>query len=99
MQSRKRWAIYLLASLMLLPACSGSVSFGNTLDTDKAEEEIAKGIEEQTEATIDSVECPDDVDIEAGHTFDCTVNVSDGSTETVTVTQDDDEGNITWELN
>lgn len=84
------------AAVALMTACE--VSFGGGLDTGKIEAEVTAGIEEQTGIAVRSVECPDDVDAEAGNTFTCTVTAEDGSTATVEVTQQDDEGNVRWEL-
>jgi hypothetical protein len=86
----------LMAALVLaLGACTASVT--RELDTDQLESEIASGIEEQTGAQV-SVDCPGDVDIEAGSTFTCTAMDEQGTERTVRVTQTDDEGNVDWEL-
>ncbi|MCH9814843.1 MAG: DUF4333 domain-containing protein [Actinomycetia bacterium] len=85
-----------MAAALALSACSVSVGSTN-LDVDKAESEIASGIQEQTGLTV-TVSCPDDVPIQAGGTFGCDVTDSSGGNGTVIVTQRDDEGNITWEL-
>jgi hypothetical protein len=92
---KKQRVIFVTAVLLMsIPfiACS------KTLDTSDIETQIKSGIEDQTGATIESVGCPDGVDVEAGATFDCTVKGAQGS-GTVTVTQKDDQGNVTWELN
>lgn len=82
-------------------ALAGAVFAGcgtETLNTDKAETEIAKGIEQQTGVKA-SVDCPDDVEIKKDDTFTCTAKPEGGGESgTVTVTQKDDEGNISWEL-
>jgi hypothetical protein len=87
----------LLLLVVLLGACQVSVS-DNKLDADKLELEVGRGIEEQTGIQVESVDCPDDVQIQAGDTFTCTVRAEDGSTAPVDVTQQDDEGNVTWEI-
>jgi hypothetical protein len=87
----------LLLLVVLLGACQVSVS-DDTLDADKLELEVGRGIEEQTGIQVESVDCPDDVQIQAGDTFTCTVTAEDGSTAPVDVTQQDDEGNVTWEI-
>lgn len=86
------------AAAFAVAGCEGSVSVGNNLDTDKAEREITKGIEEQT-GVKSTVACPDDVEIKQGDTFECTATPEGGGEPgTVTVTQKDDEGNISWSL-
>lgn len=78
-----------------LAGCSASIG---GLDTQKAQTEIAKGIEEQTDATGVAVTCPEDVPISQGSTFTCTATTAEGETATITVTQTDDQGNINWEI-
>ncbi len=79
-------------ALVLLGACSASVSVGTgsgQLDTDKAEDSIKsllKGV------PVDSVTCPDR-DLKEGDVFECTAEV-DGQAARVEVTQKDDEGNV-----
>ncbi len=98
MKSRFRWAGLLLVAALLAAGCQGSVSVGgDQLDTAEAETEIAKGIEGQTGIAVE-VECPDDIDLREGNDFECTATADDGTERSVNVTQDDDEGNISWEL-
>jgi hypothetical protein len=98
---RTRLVIVSLAVPALLLGCefNASVGGGGQLDTDKVETEILNGIEAQTDVEIGSVECPDDVPMEQGNDFTCTATDTGGETAEVSVTQDDDAGNITWELN
>jgi hypothetical protein len=42
------------------------------------------------------VVCPDEVTIESGATFTCTATTDDGRSAEIEVTQDDDQGNVTW---
>ncbi len=87
-----------LASVAIVVALAGcSVSVGG-LDMQKAQTEIAKGIEEQTDATGVSVTCPEGVPMEQGNTFTCNATTAEGEKATITVTQTDDQGNITWEI-
>jgi hypothetical protein len=87
---RGRLAAALVAGLLVLPACTA------TLDTAKLEEQIAQGIEEQTGATGVTVDCPDDIEAKAGDEFECQATSDDGTDATVKVTQNDDQGNVTW---
>lgn len=96
---RTRFAAGIAVLSLVGSACSFSFSLGsNELDTEKAEREIATGIEEQLGIEIESVDCPDSVEIEEGDTFSCTVVATDGSEGRVEVVQEDDEGNVSWEL-
>lgn len=91
-----RLLLVLMAAVAVTSACQ--VSVGGGLDIDRIEQEIATGIEEQTGIAVTSVECPEDVEAEAGNNFTCTVTAEDGDTASVDVTQEDDEGNVRWNL-
>jgi Domain of unknown function (DUF4333) len=69
-----------------------------TVNTDALEQQIAAELQAQAGVTPSSVDCPDDVEAEAGGTFTCTATADDGSTATITVTQQDDQGNLRWEV-
>ena len=57
---------------------------------------MAQGIQEQTGATGVTVDCPDDIEAKAGDEFECQATSDDGTNATVKVTQNDDQGNVTW---
>jgi hypothetical protein len=78
--------------LILAAACS------KTLDTTELEGTLKDQLETQLDVTGLTVECPDDIEAEAGDTFECTATGTDGSAATISVTQTDDEGNLTWEI-
>lgn len=71
---------------------------GIAINMSRLEETIREGLETQLGATIPSVECPEGIVIEAGNDFECTATDDAGATGVVAVTQHDDAGNITWEL-
>jgi hypothetical protein len=76
----------------------GLLLFGEaTLDTAEIAERIAVESEQQTGVAATDVDCPDDVPAAAGDTFACTA-LLDGQPVTFTVRQDDDEGNVRFEL-
>jgi Domain of unknown function (DUF4333) len=81
--------ILLAAPLAALAAGCGT----KTINTNKAEAEIAKGIEQQTRISDVTVKCPDDVEAKQGDTFRCTASAR-GQTASVQVVQRDDDGNI-----
>ncbi|MCB0918547.1 MAG: DUF4333 domain-containing protein [Actinobacteria bacterium] len=84
------------AALLALTGCSFSVSSGG-IDTQKVEDEITTGLKEQANVTVTTV-CPDNVPLKAGDTFTCTATTTDGEAIDVTVTQQDDQGNVRWEV-
>ncbi|AFY69255.1 hypothetical protein Pse7367_0955 [Thalassoporum mexicanum PCC 7367] len=70
---------------------------GNTLNTGRLVEAIATGITQQTGLEVLSVDCPSRP-IQAGDTFNCVANGQKDSTMTIAVVQEDDQGNINWEI-
>lgn len=67
-----------------------------TLDTDGLEGQLQAKIEAETDSTITSVDCPGDVKVEAGGTFECTAQEGSGATFTIEVTQTNDQGDVSW---
>ena len=92
MSDRHRLAVLFAAAAIALAGCGTK-----TLNTDNAETEIQKGLEQQTEARDPKVSCPDDVEVKKGDTFQCQATAG-GDKATVVVEQLDDEGNIRWRL-
>jgi hypothetical protein len=79
--------------LMIAAAACGAAS----LDTSGLEDELAQQIETQLEVSV-TVECPEDVDVEEGSTFECTASDGQGNAFAIEVTQANDEGDVTWKL-
>jgi hypothetical protein len=80
------------ATAAILAGCGAS-----TLDAGKLQNEIATEVQKLVpEGTEVSVTCPSGVAIEAGATFDCTMDVA-GQSATIVVTQEDAEGNVAFE--
>lgn len=82
--------------LLAFAGCSFSTG-GDTLDTNKLESEVVKGIKAQLNIDV-TVSCPDDVKIEQGDVFECQAESADGNTAPVVVTQKDGDGNVDWKL-
>jgi hypothetical protein len=85
-------AAWLVGVALALTACGTQ-----TLNTDNVEREVKQGIERQANLRDVTVECPDDVEVEAGSKFTCTAR-SGREEAPVEVTQRDDQGNVRWEL-
>jgi hypothetical protein len=94
---RRYWAIAATIAGILMMGCSAEFSAGRTLDTQELEGEIATGLSEQTGITA-TIECPEDVPLEQGNEFECTAQAEDGTTAQIAVTQNDNEGNVSWRL-
>src|SRR4051794_20917383 len=76
----KRFLLSALAAGLALAACGDK-----TVDSTK----IEAGIKQQvtTQSPITKVACPDDVKVEKGDTFNCTLTAENGATGKVKVTQ------------
>src|SRR3954454_14181041 len=68
------------------------------LDTDKLEGKIQTGIQKQAGVKIKSIDCPDDVKVKKGDTFNCKATTNTGQTANVKVTQQDDKGNVNYQV-
>ena len=68
------------------------------LDTGKLEGKIKDGIQKQAGVKIRTVECPGDVKVKKGDTFNCKATTRSGQTASVKVTQQDDEGNVNYQV-
>ncbi len=86
------FTVTVLAATLALSGCS------RVVNTDELEAQITSELQRQAGVTASSVDCPDDVPAEAGGTFTCTATADDGSTATIEVVQQDDQGNVKWEV-
>jgi hypothetical protein len=94
MSLRSRSVRFVAVAVLAIVAAACS----KTLDTEGLEGELKSQIEEQTDSTITSVDCPADVEAKAGEVFECTAEEGSGTTFTIRVTQRDDAGNVDWEV-
>lgn len=96
------------AGTLIAAGAAVAVSFGvaacgdSNLDTGDVEQ-IFQGQVEQvieqagSDATITSITCPDEIENENGTTFECTAEISDGSTVSNTgEVTDSEEGTVTF---
>jgi hypothetical protein len=82
MNSWRRAAALALSLVVVLVAlgCGETV-----IDDVKAEGAIKSSLEKSLHEKIKGVDCPSDEKVEAGKTFTCTVNLSDGKQATATL--------------
>ena len=81
----------------LLPLALAAVALSGCakeIDDKKAESFIAKQVRNQVGSQVASVACPSGLTAKKGETFECTVTGTDGSTGKTTVTEKDDQGNV-----
>lgn len=62
------------------------------IDADKVERFILD--ETRVPDAVETVACPEGVEVEEGNTFDCKIVATNGSEEAVTIEQQDDEGTV-----
>jgi len=80
---------------MILPATACTRS----LDMAALDRSISEGINAQLQLPIATVSCPaGDRALKAGDKFNCTAAPKEGGRLTVTVTQNDDAGKVSWEV-
>jgi uncharacterized protein DUF4333 len=69
-----------LAAALLFAGCGETV-----IDDAKTEAAIEASLKRSTGQKVSSVECPSGVEVEAGKTFECTVELAGGEGETATL--------------
>jgi hypothetical protein len=88
---RARLVVAVACVALLGAACS------STLDTDGLEDQIRSLLEDRGGQTVTTVDCPADIEAEAGTTFECSATGEDVEW-VVRVTQTDDQGNVEIEI-
>lgn len=74
-------ALAALALVVLLAAGCGET----VIDDVKTEGALERNLEKSVGRKVTSVDCPSGVEVEAGKSFDCTVKLASGKTETATL--------------
>jgi hypothetical protein len=91
MHARLTRTAAIAAVVVLAVACTKS------LDTSSLESTLQSQAAETLGVSDLTVSCPDNVKVQAGGTFTCTATGS-GAAFTLTVTQSDDQGTVTWKV-
>ena len=86
------------AAAVACVALLGTGCGDKNLNTSKLENEIKTRLERQVGLRISSVDCPGDVKVKKGDTFNCKLKTSAGQSATVRVTQTDDKGHVTYRV-
>ena len=73
-------AVALFVFVGVLTGCGETV-----IDATKTEEQLQASLSKSLETKVKSVDCPSDVEVEAGTTFSCSVDLQGGETQTVTL--------------
>lgn len=77
-----------LGALAALIAAAALVAVGcgeTVIDATKTEAAIEQNLEKSLGKKVTSVECPSDVEVEAGASFDCVVTLTGGKEETASL--------------
>lgn len=88
-----RFPVLVLSLVVSLLALAGSGCGGTVLDDAKTEAQIEQNLEQAAGKKVTSVDCPSDVEIEKGETFDCAVTLAGGVEETATIRILDEDAN------
>ncbi len=91
MQARIARVVALTAVVVLAVGCT------KTLDTSSLETDLANQLERELGLTSVQVSCPDSLKVQAGTSFTCTATGPDSTFE-ITVTQNDDQGDVGWKF-
>ena len=83
----------LAAALFVLAAGCGRT----TLDTPGLEGQIRSLLERRGVTTISRIDCPDDVAVKEGSTFECTAS-GEGVAWVISITQRDDRGSVDMQI-
>ena len=82
---------------MLVVSAVAALALGgcgeNEIDAGKVEDFVRDNA--RVPQAIDSVTCPEGIEVEEGDTFDCKIVAKDGSEEAVSLLQEDDDGTVT----
>ena len=81
MSNALRAGIVVIAALAAL----GLAACGTVIDDGKAEDAVQASVEKDLNVKVKSVDCPGDVDVKAGKTFDCEVVAVNGDKSTATL--------------
>lgn len=73
----------------------GNIKWTAKVSTSQLEKQVEQEFAAQTDIAVQSVTCPQEVEIEAGRAFNCELETADGKTLPLDVTQQP-QGKVTW---
>ena len=74
-----------LAALLVAAALSAAGCGETVIDDAKTEAALEQNLQRSTGRKVSSVECPSGVEVKAGQTFRCTIDLAGGGQETATL--------------
>ena len=84
-----------IAAIVVLAAV-GLAACGTVIDDSKAEDAVQASVEKDLNVKVKSVDCPSDVDVEKGKTFDCEVVAANGDKSTATLKILNDDADVAF---
>jgi hypothetical protein len=87
----------LVLAVVLVALVGASCSADRTLDVASLESTLRQQLGDLQSQAVEAVDCPDEIKVEAHTSFTCTATGGE-MTWTLQVTQDDDEGSVTWKI-
>jgi hypothetical protein len=81
---------------ILVLAAFGLAACGTVIDDNKAEDAVQASVEKDLNVKVQSVDCPSDVDVKAGKTFDCEVTAVNGDKSTATLKILNDDADVAF---
>jgi hypothetical protein len=85
-------------AIVALCLAVAATACGPTLNEDELEQQLRGELHSRFPSTTWDVACPSGVAPEAGATFECTATAEDGRRLELEITQDDDDGRVTWRI-
>lgn len=81
--------VVLVSAAFLVAGCGETV-----IDSAKTEAAIEENLQKSLGKQVSSVDCPSDVEVKAGASFDCTVTLKGGKEETASLKIINDEADV-----
>lgn len=91
----RKTIVLLFAATAALTACS--IDFSKSLNVGDVERQVESDLVDRRDVDVE-VKCPEEVEAEAGGEFTCTATDTEGNELEVEVVQEDDEGNVDWDV-
>lgn len=74
-----------------------SIDFSKSLNVGDVERQVESDLAERRDVEVE-VSCPEEVEAESGGEFTCTATDPEGNELDVDVVQEDDDGNVDWDV-
>ena len=86
---RRLYLLFGAMAALLIAGCGGTV-----IDSAKTEDALQANLSNSLETKVSSVDCPSDIEVEKGATFTCSVKLTDGEDQVVTLRIDNEDADV-----